>query len=48
LGQLKKIMIFGELKQTNKELDELINHQNTTNYVKAQSLGWFGHINRMS
>jgi len=33
--------------KTNKELDELINHQNIINYVKAQRLSWFGHINRM-
>jgi len=47
LGQLKMIMVFGELK-TNNELDELINYRNIINYVKAQRLGWFGHINRMS
>jgi len=33
--------------KTNKELDELINHRNIINYVKAQRLSWFGHINRM-
>jgi hypothetical protein len=33
--------------KTNKELDESIKHRNTINYVKAQRLGWFGHINRM-
>jgi len=33
--------------KTNKELDELIKHQNITNYVKAQQLSWFGNINRM-
>jgi len=33
--------------KTNKELDELIKHRNTTNYVKAQRLSWFGHTNRM-
>jgi len=46
--------IFGPTKEangiwrikTNKELDELIKHQNI-NYVKAQRLSWFGHINRM-
>ena len=32
--------------KTNKEVDKLINHWNTTNYVKAQRLSWFGHINR--
>jgi hypothetical protein len=33
--------------KTNKEFDELIKHRNTTNYVKAQRLIWFGHTNRM-
>ena len=28
-------------------MDELINHRNLINYVKAQSLSWFGQINRM-
>ena len=36
----------GRIK-ANKELDELIKHRNITNYVKAQGLSWFGHINRM-
>ena len=27
-------------------MDKLINHWNTTNYVKAQRLNWFEHINR--
>ena len=48
--------IFGPTKEangiwkikTNKELDELIIHRNITNYVKAQRLSWFGHINRMT
>ena len=47
--------IFGPTKQangiwrikTNKELDELLNHRNIINDVKAQRLSWFGHINRM-
>jgi hypothetical protein len=30
------------------EMDELIKHRNTINYVKAQRLSWFGHINRMA
>jgi hypothetical protein len=34
--------------KTNRELDELIKHQNIINDVKAQILSWFGHINRMS
>ena len=33
--------------KTNRELDEFIEHRNTTNYVKAQRLSWFGHTNRM-
>jgi len=28
-------------------LDELINHRNTINYVKAQRLSLFGHIKRI-
>jgi len=47
--------IFGPTKEandiwrikTNKELDELIKHRSIINYVKAQRLSWFGHINRM-
>jgi len=27
--------------KTNKEVDELINHRNIINYVKAQRLPWF-------
>jgi hypothetical protein len=33
--------------KTNTELDELIKYRNIINYVKAQRLRWFGHINRM-
>ena len=47
--------IFGSTKaangvwriKTNKELDELIKHRNIINYVKAQRMSWFGHINRI-
>ena len=47
--------IFGPTKEdngnwrikTNKEWDVLIKHRNILNYVKAQRLSWFGHINRM-
>jgi len=47
--------IFGSTKEangiwrikTNKEMEELIKHRNIINYVKAQRLSWFGHINRM-
>ena len=55
LGVKRLRKIFGPTKEangiwrikTNKELDELIKHRNTINYVKAQRLSWFGHINRM-
>ena len=48
--------IFGPTKEangiwgikTNKELDELIKHGTKINYVKAQRLSRFGHINRTS
>jgi len=40
LDQLKKIMVFGGLKQTRS--------WRIINYVKAHRLSWFGHINRMS
>jgi len=33
--------------KTDKELDELIKHRNVINYVKAERLSWFGHVNRM-
>jgi len=47
--------IFGPTKKangiwginTNKELDEFIKRRNIINYVEAQRLSWFGHINRM-
>ena len=28
-------------------MDELINYRNVINYVKAQRVSWFGHINKM-
>jgi len=31
----------------NEELDKLIKHKNIINYIKAQRLSWFGHIQRM-
>jgi hypothetical protein len=48
--------IFGPTKErdvtwrikTNDELDKLIKHKNIINYIKAQRLSWFGHLNRMS
>jgi len=45
-GPTKKANGIWRIK-TNKELDELIKHRNIIDYVKAQRLSWFGHINRM-
>jgi hypothetical protein len=46
--------IFGPTKEnqiwrvkTSEELDNLIKHKNIINYIKAQRLSWFGHIQRM-
>jgi len=46
--------IFGPKKENqtwriknNEELDKLIKHENAVNYIKAQRLSWFGHIQRM-
>jgi hypothetical protein len=42
--------IFGPTKdhiwraKTNEELDKLIKHKNIINYIKAQRLNWFGHV----
>ena len=33
--------------KTNEELDKLIKHKNIFNYIKAQRLSWFGHVQRM-
>jgi len=33
--------------KTNEELDKLIKHKNTINYIKAQRLRRFGHVQRM-
>ena len=33
---------------TIEELGKLIKHNNIVNYIKAQRLGWFGHVQRMS
>jgi len=33
--------------KTNDELDKLIKHHNIINYIKAQRLSWFGHVQRM-
>ena len=47
--------IFGPTKEnqiwrikTNEELDKLIKHKTIVNYIKAQRLSWFGHVQRMS
>jgi hypothetical protein len=47
--------IFGPTKEnqiwrtkTNEELDKLIKHKNIVNYIKAQRLSWFGHVQRMT
>jgi len=46
--------IFGPMKENqiwriknNEELDKLIKHENILNYIKAQRLSWFGHVQRM-
>src|SRR5215510_2478298 len=46
--------IFGPTKEnqlwrikTNEKLNELIKHRNIVNYIKAQTLSWFGHVQRM-
>ena len=33
--------------KTNEELEKLIKHKNIINYIKAQRLSWFCHIQRM-
>ena len=45
--------IFGPTKEnqiwrikTSEELDKLIKHKNIINYIKAQRLSWFGHVQR--
>ena len=47
--------IFGPTKEnqiwrikTIEELDILIKQKNVVNYIKAQRLSWFGHVQRMS
>jgi hypothetical protein len=46
--------LFGSTKEnqirrvkTNDELDKLIKYKNIINYIKAQRLSWFGHVQRM-
>jgi hypothetical protein len=33
--------------KTNEELNKLIKYKNIVNHIKAQILGWFGHVYRM-
>jgi len=33
--------------KTNQELDEIIKHKNTINFIRAQRLSWLGHVERM-
>jgi len=48
--------IFGHTKERdgtwriklNEGFDKLIRYENIINYIKAQSLSWFGHLHRMS
>jgi hypothetical protein len=47
--------IFGLTKEkngtwqikTNEELNKLIQNKNVINYIKAQRLGWLGHVHQM-
>ena len=34
--------------KTIEELDKLIKHKNIVNFIKAQRLSWFGHVQRMT
>jgi hypothetical protein len=33
--------------KTTQELDKIIKHKNIINFIRAQRLGWLGHIERM-
>jgi hypothetical protein len=33
--------------KTNQELDKVIKYKNIINFARAQTLGWFGHIERI-
>jgi len=33
--------------KNNEEMDKLIKHENIDNYIKAQRLSWFGHVQRV-
>jgi len=44
--------VFGPTKERDgtwriKTNDKLIRHKNIINHIKAQRLGWFGHLHRM-
>jgi len=41
--------IFGSTNEngTNQELDKIIKNKNIINFIRAQRLGWLGHIERM-
>jgi hypothetical protein len=46
--------IFGPMKENqtrrvknNEELDKPLKHENIVSYIKAQTLSWFGHIQRI-
>jgi len=45
LGATKENQIWRV--KTNEELDKLIRHKNIINYIKAQILSWFGHVQKM-
>jgi hypothetical protein len=48
--------IFGPIKdrdgtwkiETSVELNNLIRNKNLINYIKAERLSWFGHVDRMT
>jgi hypothetical protein len=33
--------------KTNQELDKIMKHKNIIHFIRAQRMGWFGHIERM-
>jgi len=35
------------MTKNNEEMNKLIKHENIVNYIKAQRLRWFGHVQRM-
>ena len=44
MGPEKKNQIWRV--KINEELDKLIKYKNVINYIKAQRLSWFGHVQR--